>query len=422
MSAQRHSRRLLLLGGGHAHLAAAAALAAGAGGRVSLALVAPSPRLLYSGMMPGWLAGQYRFDECSIDLSAVCARHGIEWIEDRIVDIDFSSGRAIGERGTHRFDLASVNVGSENDPGELEEGVRDGRPAVIGAKPFAEFVERWTDWRAAWAAQPRPRTLLVAGGGAAAVEIAFALARLAADDPALRGSRVMLATAGRGLLPGMSRLAARVARASLEAHGVAVREGLRYTGAGGGAAHFADAPPIAADLVVVATGASAPSWLVRAARRDGLALAPQGGLAVRSDLRSLSHPQVFAAGDCAGVVDRRVPRSGVHALRQGIVLAENLARVALQAGPPAEGAAAGGPSGSGSAPSKSAPGSAATVSLTDYLPRRWTLALLNRCDGSAIGAWGPVGFAGAWAWRWKDRIDRAFVARFAHDAPEGWGR
>ena len=387
-------KRVLLLGGGHAHLVAAPLLAAAVKGRASLALVAPSPRLLYSGMMPGWLAGQYAFDECSIDLAGICARHGIEWIRDRIVDIDFASGQAVGENGLHRFDLASVNVGSDNDPGRLDDDVGEsGGLAVFGAKPFAEFVECWNAWRAACAAQPGPRSLLVAGGGAAAVEIAFALARLARTDEALRGSRVTLAAASEELLPGMSRLAARIARGSLAARGVEVRSGLRYSGAGGGAARFEGGTSVPADLVVVATGARPADWLVRAALRDSVALAPHGGLAVRSDLRSISHPSVFAAGDCAGFVDRTVPRSGVHALRQGPVLAANLTRILGGAG------ADEGP-------------------LQRYAPRRWTLALLNRCDGSAIGAWGPLGFAGDWAWRWKDGIDRGFIARF----PAGQGQ
>lgn len=367
-------------------------LAVRAGGTASLGLVAPSPRLLYSGMMPGWLAAQYAFDDCAIDLAAVCARSGIDWIQDRIVDIDFAAREAIGVNASYPFDLASINVGSDNGLGVLDADVRaGGGPVVIGAKPFAEFVDRWNAWLAACKAAPAPRALLVAGGGAAAVEIAFALAALARSRGALMGSRVTIASSGDRLLPGMSSLSARSARRSLEDQGVELRFGPSYAGAGGGFARFDGGPPIAVDLVVVATGARPPAWLQAAALRDSVTLAPDGGLAVRSDLRSTSHPAVFAAGDCAGFVDQRVPRSGVHALRQGPVLAENLASALAQV-----------------------PVSAARSEALParYAARRWTLALLNRCDGSAIGNWGPLGFSGRWAWRWKDRIDQRFIARF----------
>lgn len=394
-------RRVLLLGGGHSHLVAGPLLAGAAGQDVALALVAPSRQLLYSGMMPGWLAGQYRFDDCAIDLAAVCARLGIEWIDDRILDIDFASRVAIGARGRHRFDLASVNVGADNDPGEADPG-RAGAaaldvPVVIAAKPFAAFVAGWNDWWARSQETPGARVLVVAGGGAAAVEIGFALAALGRGPGPLAGSSVQLVAAGERLLPGMSAAAAALARHSLQARGVRVRFGARYRGVGAGGMRLDDGDRIAADLVIVATGARPPEWLQRAASRDGVSLTPEGGVAVRADLRSISHPVIFAAGDCAGFVDRAVPRSGVHALRQGPVLAANLAAVLAQR--------------SGLSTPASLP--------ARYAPRPWTLALLNRCDGSAIGAWGPVGFAGRWAWRWKDRIDRRFIARFHGPALAG---
>ncbi|MCL4744701.1 MAG: FAD-dependent oxidoreductase [Burkholderiaceae bacterium] len=194
----------------------------------------------------------------------------------------------------------------------------------------------------------------------------------------------------------MSPLAARLAHASLLDRRIDLRFGHRYVGAERGAARFEAHPAVNADLVIVATGARPPQWLGLAAARDTVSVAADGGLAIRSDLRSASHPAVFAAGDCATFIDQSVPKSGVHALRQGPVLARNLARGLC--------AANGG-----------APASALAVAAERFAPRRWTLALLNRCDGSAIGAWGPLGFAGEWAWRWKDRIDRRFMARFDQD-------
>jgi NADH dehydrogenase FAD-containing subunit len=74
-------------------------------------------------------------------------------------------------------------------------------------------------------------------------------------------------------------------------------------------------------------------------------------------------------------------RSGVHAVRQGPVLRDNLA------------------AGSGK-------------QLRRFKPRHRVLALLNTGDGSAILSYGPVAFAGRWVMALKDRIDRRFMHRF----------
>lgn len=411
--------RLLLLGGGHAHLMAVPLLARSRPASARIALVAPSAALLYSGMMPGWLAGRYRFDECSIDLVRLCRAHGIEWIEDEIVDLDLARREAVGRRDRHPFELVSVNVGSENDLGRIGAGA----PFVLGSKPFARFVGPWDGWRAQALERPGARRLLVVGGGPAGVEIAFALAALAQAEPALAGSSVALASAGARLFEGMSAIAARLAERGLRRHGVQLSFGRRYLGADAGCARFDDGEPIAADLIVVATGARPPAWLGRCAARDGVAMAPDGGLAVRSDLRSTSHAAVFAAGDCASFVDQSMPRSGVHALRQGAVLARNLLG-ALAAWRPPDGrvrgadeagsrAADGRVRSAGEVARRAGAGVGSVAGARErYLARRWTLALLDRCDGGAIGAWGPIGFAGTWVARWKERIDRRFVGGF----------
>jgi selenide,water dikinase len=75
------------------------------------------------------------------------------------------------------------------------------------------------------------------------------------------------------------------------------------------------------------------------------------------------------------------PRSGVYAVRAGPVLADNLRR-----------ALAGQP-------------------LRVYVPQRRALYLLATGPRHAVASWGPLTLAGDWVWRWKDRIDRRFIAR-----------
>jgi NADH dehydrogenase FAD-containing subunit len=136
---------------------------------------------------------------------------------------------------------------------------------------------------------------------------------------------------------------------------------------------------LAADCIIAATGSCAPRWLAQ----SGLACTPEGFVAVGLDMRSTSHSAIFAAGDIINRADRRLERSGVHAVKAGPVLAANL-RAALGQG-----------------------------HARHYQPRRRTLYLLALGDGRAICSWGPFVGIGRWAWLLKDWIDRSFLRRYS---------
>jgi selenide,water dikinase len=127
------------------------------------------------------------------------------------------------------------------------------------------------------------------------------------------------------------------------------------------------------DLVIWTAGAFAPPWL----RESGLAVDERGFILVDDQLRSVSHPEVLAAGDCATLRDAPHPKSGVYAVRHAPVLAANLRGASRR-----------------------------------YVPQRRALMLLSCGARYAIADWGGFSWEGAWVWRWKDRIDRRWVEGF----------
>jgi NADH dehydrogenase FAD-containing subunit len=380
--------RVLLAGGGHTHLIAGPLLSRRLGTAADITLMASSEKLLYSGMMPGWLAGHYDFEACAIDLRRLAQAHGLQWKMATLVDIDFAARQAIDSQGVrHDYDLLSLNVGSASPPGLRAAG---SSVVTLPAKPFAEFVETWRDWLER--APPKPRCFVV-GGGAAGFELACALASLRAGDGPMAGASVDLVTSDTRLLAGQSRLAASIAQTSLHRKGVPIHVSSRYVGVAGDQIRLMRHPGVEfsldADLVLIATGAHPPDWLRASAARQGIRQGADGGIAVDAGMRSLSDHRVFAVGDCASFVGQAVPRSGVHALRQGEPLSAAIAQCVARG-----------------------PDAARIDPLARYRPQRRALALLNRCDGTAIAQWGPLAWAGRAAWRWKDRIDRGFMARF----------
>ncbi len=379
--------RLVLVGGGHAHAQVLRDWIAAPPAGCELVLVTPSALAPYSGMVPGWLAGHYRHDEICIDFAALAAAAGAALRLDDVVALDAGQRMlqlAGGER--LRYDLLSLNIGSTLTPPAMPADVR-----VLSMRPLAELRRGWEALLADPAlALPGARwRITMVGGGAAGVEsILAACARLRALQPGLQLAPQLL-TRGDRLLPGMAAGAARRAAAALEAAGVAVRLNTDFkpppasgrpveSGAAGGPA---DATT---ELLLWATGAESQRW----PRGSGLDCDDRGFIRVGADLRSTSHPDVFAVGDCASW-SPPLPKAGVFAVRMGPVLSRNL-RAALQRQPG-----------------------------TTYSPQRRYLALLSTADGRAIGAWGPLALEGAWLWRWKDHIDRGFLRRFASPAVFG---
>lgn len=321
--------RLLLLGGGHAHAAALLELRG-----ADVTLVTPFPHHTYSGMVPGFIAGHYRLDEIRIDLAALAARAGVKLVLGRVVALDTARRVASLEDHTElHYDIASLNLGSES-----------GAPAyAMPAKPFEPFLESWLEMK------DRVKSVAVVGAGAAGVELSMAIAHRTA-------ARVVLHSDRPGVPP-------RIARA-LRRNSVELRAGVT----------FADELRTGFDLVVWTAGAQALPWL----RDSGLATDERGFVLVDDKLRSVSTPEVFAAGDCATLRDAPHAKSGVYAVRHGEVLAHNLRGGALRS----------------------------------YVPQRRALALISCGSRYAIAEWNGLSAQGAWAWRWKDRIDRRWIARF----------
>ena len=381
-------RDLVLVGGGHAHVQVLVRLAMEPAPGVRVTLVVDRIDAVYSGMVPGFVAGQYRADELTIDVRPLARRAGAAVVVAAATDLDPIAKRiALAGRPPIRFDVASLDIGS-TVVGLTLPGVAD---HALATRPIGRFVEQ-VDALLARARQRRRARIVVVGAGAGGVELAFAFrARLAGAGVA--EPEITLVDSGKRVLPEASaRVSARVTR-RLEARGIAVQGGARVArvdadGASGERClHLADGATLACDDVVWVAGATAPAWLAAAPLPHDDA----GFVRVHPTLQVVGHDDVFAVGDCAAF-DPALPKAGVYAVRQGPVLARNLRAHLARGGGPA---------------------------LRRYRPQRDFLALLNVGDGTAIGAKWGLPAEGRAVFALKDWIDRRFVRRFQVLAPDG---
>ena len=366
----RGERRLILAGGGHAQLSVLHALAAQPP-EFEVVLVTPSPYQIYSGMLPGWMGGHYSLSDCQIDLRPLAKAAGATLLMEQIVGLEASGRTVFLSNGTPlAYDLLSLDIGAESDLSWLEAA----QEHLLPIKPLGEFVRRWPSVLAAAVKQEDYR-LVVVGGGAAGVELAFA-AQQACAGFGCKPS-ITLVFAQNSLLPGHSRGTQRRAEALLGQRGITLVQE-RAAGIAEGLM-LSSGQFLRADCILATTGSRAPAWL----RDSGLELDEQGYVGVDATHRSRSHGEVFAAGDVCSRTDIRLARSGVHAVFAGPVLAHNL--LASIRGEP----------------------------LITYQPHHRSLYLLATGPKQAIASWGGLSAHGHWVWLWKNWIDRRFMNKHA---------
>ena len=370
------AHEIVLVGGGHAHVQVLTAFAARPEPGCRLTLVTDRLLTPYSGMLPGHIAGLYSHEAMHIDLARLAQRTGTRLVHAPATGLDRERKLLLLEDGPPLpYDTLSLDVGITPDLG----GIAGAEQHGLAVKPISSFLMR-LDRLLAQAAQPDgPRRIAIVGGGAAGVEIAFALqARLTRPDMANAPFRVSLVS-GTELVPTLNAGVRRRIETHLARQGIAVVANCQVVAVDETGVTARDGRRIAADAVLFSTAARAPSWL----EKTGLSLAQDGSAQTRKTLQSLDDAAVFAVGDCAVVVDDPRPKAGVFAVRQAPILARNLrARVRGQ-------------------------GLAEHEAQRDYL----TLLMTGRRHAIAgRGAW--LSLEGALVWRWKDWLDRSFMRRF----------
>jgi selenide,water dikinase len=350
---------------------------------VRITLIVDRPEAVYSGMVPGFVAGDYAASELEIDAVPLARRAGARIVLAPAVRVDATARRIEVEgRPSVAYDVASLDIGATVRGLELP-GVRD---HALATRPIRAFVDALDARLAGLREREEPRVVVV-GGGAAGAELALtANARLRAGGVA---ARVTLVSKGARLLEGYAPAVGSTLERELAARGVAVRLGTAVRAVTAEHVELDDGSE-PADRVIWAAGAAAHPL----ARVSDLPCDDAGFVFVDPTLQVRGHPELFAGGDCASLAWAPwVSKAGVFAVREGPILDANL-RAKLRGRP-----------------------------LRRYRPQRDFLTLINFGDREALGAkWGRV-WTGRSVWRLKDWIDRRFMRRFqvlredARDAP-----
>ena len=363
-------------------------------------------------MLPGYVAGHYDHDQCHIDLVPLARLAGATLVHASAVKIDldkksvhvksYYNNAGLGDERKDskeslfcmppiEYDVLSINVGITPDT----TSVPGAEQYTTTVKPIDRFVSRFDELLVAGSLDgggksEKPRrmrdledaTIALVGGGAGGTELCLALHHRLSTVEKIRGLQIVLYTRG-VILSSQNTYARRAMRDIFKRRNIRLVENAHVLEVLEGKLRFEDSKKAVVeesfDHCLWCTNASPASWL----KNSGLEVDSKGFVLVNEYLQSVSHPDVFAAGDCATIRGHPRPKAGVFAVRQGAPLMENISRK-LQGG----------------------------LNLRNYTPQVKYLSLISVGNKYAVGLRGGFGFQGEWVWKLKNWIDTKWMAKY----------
>eukprot|EP00571_Detonula_confervacea_P001707 CAMPEP_0172330682 /NCGR_PEP_ID=MMETSP1058-20130122/61530_1 /TAXON_ID=83371 /ORGANISM="Detonula confervacea, Strain CCMP 353" /LENGTH=525 /DNA_ID=CAMNT_0013047907 /DNA_START=122 /DNA_END=1699 /DNA_ORIENTATION=- len=414
------TKRVVLIGGGHAHVQVIKSLNAHSRpSHINVTLIDLQSTASYSGMVPGCVSKLYTLDQVQIALDSLAEWSGIEFVCGKVVGMSIENDgekmvivEETDENGNYikkeiPFDVVSIDIGSTTRdftsiPGASEH--------TISTRPISDLVlriqkeEDILKEKLSTGGLPDGAHVVVVGGGAAGIELSLAL-RARWNGILDSKLSITLIDSNDALFPSESSACRSALKQVMEKYNIEVRHNLIVDEVTSSHIHVSNSvdtsnlkDKIPYTHCIWATGAEAHTLSWDLHKQFGLSVSPdRGWIRVNQHLQSLSHPSVFAAGDCCEIVNenkKSPPKAGVYAVRSGPILIENLTRFL------------------GANAHSKTDVEANRNDLVSYHPQDDFLKLIMCGDGTALGFRFGFPFYGKWVWHLKDYIDQMFMDLF----------
>ena len=366
------TRDLVLVGGGHTHSLLLLLWAMNPIAGVRVTLVNPYSAVLYTGMLPGYVAGHYKRLELDIDLIRLANHAGARMVLAEVEGLDHEFQTIhCANRADINYDVLSLNVGINASMPQIPGFNTYGHPA----KPLDDFIDYWDKYVQEIRSKGKA-SIVVIGGGVAGIELTLAMAyRLQTE--VVDTVSINIIESNYRVLESLNEFTRRQLLTRLTNVGVLIRCNVTVQLVSEYGVQLNNGEFISSNFIVGAAGAVPHPWLI-----SSELVTENGFVVVDKFLRARSDSSVFAVGDCASMSHAPRPKAGVFAVRQAPVLFHNL-RVALAGG-----------------------------NLRAYNPQRRFLKLITTGPKHAVASKFGFTFSGYSIWWLKDRIDRKFMNKF----------
>lgn len=289
------TKTLVIAGGGHASLPL---IKMGRKWRrydLEIILISENPYLIYSGALPQYMAGFYEWDQTAVNLEELCRRYGVTFITERVRSVEKDQKSVLTSAGSCiQYDYLLLNLGATTKP------ILEGED-ISPVKPMSKLLELRKQ-----IVNGSVRSLLIMGGGAAGSELA-----LNVSHPGVkRRIAITILEQKERLLADFPEKLSDMVTSKLKSRGVTIHTGPCAE----------SKQPETYDQVILAAGNQPGSISIDHTFDTGA----NGRILTDEALQVVNAQAVFSAGDMADVGGKKYQPIGVHAVKQGIVLRENI--------------------------------------------------------------------------------------------------
>ncbi len=345
---------LILAGGGHTHALLLLRWAMFPERRPSglITLINKESTTVYSGMVPGFIAGEFSFSDIQINIRRLADQAKVAFIGAEIVGLNIKENLLLlDKRPPLKFTRISLDVGSVTTD-SLKAGQNQENTFSTHIKPLDKSLP-WIKNQDLFIDEIAPPPLTIIGSGLSAIEVAFSLRKRWPNRKLyLQSKHSQLLTM---FFSALSAVEIKLLPLDSSPQGYSIQ----------------------------CTGSSGVSWL----QSSGLPIDEVGRVITSESFQVIGHPKIFAVGDCGVLLNKFRPASGVWAVRAAAPLAKTLENISK-----------------GLRPVLWHPQSQAIQLVGGQNIKRKPVAWLIWGDVIV----GPHSFL----WSWKRLIDRRFMAKF----------
>ena len=307
---------LVLLGAGHSNIEVLKRLGMRPLNGLRVTLVSNKLVATYSGMVPAYIEGEYKWENINIDLFHLCNHFNHRLIISEIIKIDKKKKIVfLYNRPPINYDILSINLGIKSN----DSNIMGAKNYAFSLKPISNIKETIDSLWEFNIRNPDNNIVLI-GAGAAGVEVSLAI-RSKLKKLNLNNN-IFLISKNKDILKNYNHLTKKICKEELKKNDIKILYNIKVNRIHSNYITYNNNLKLYCKFPLLATSASP----IRALKYSNLPLNKNGSIVIEKSLLVKGTDNIFAAGDIAEIDKYKTPKAGVYAVKQGNILYRNITK------------------------------------------------------------------------------------------------